>query len=115
MTRLILAAVLGLAGPVLAQTGEEGGGTVDSRDATFLQSVEDMDVVTADGDKIGEIEEILVDNTGVPAGFLLEVGGFLGLGDSDVSVPLDALAWDGTAYVSKMTLEQLEALAPFDE
>jgi hypothetical protein len=115
MTRLILAAVLGLAGPALAQTGQEGGGTVDNRDATFLQSAEDMDVVTADGDKIGEIEEILVDNTGVPAGFLLEIGGFLGLGESDVSVPLDALSWDGTAYVSKMTVEQLEALAPFDE
>ena len=116
MTRLITCAALLCAGPLLAQDAEEGAaGPVETRDATYLQTVEDMDVRNADGEKIGEVEEILIDAEGVPAGFLLEIGGFLDLGDSDVSVPLEALTWTGSYYVSKMTEAQLEALQPFDE
>lgn len=116
MTRLIPCAALLCAGPLFAQDAEDGAaGPVETRDATYLQTVEDMDVRNADGEKIGEIEEILIDADGVPAGFLLEIGGFLDLGDSDVSVPLEALTWTGSYYVSKMTETQLEALQPFDE
>lgn len=116
MTRLMTLATILLAGPVLAQDAEDGdAGPVQTRDATYLQSAEDMDVYTASDEKIGEIEEILIDGDGVPAGFLLEIGGFLDLGDSDVSVPLGALTWNGAHYVSKMTVDQLKALQPFDE
>jgi hypothetical protein len=104
--------------PLAAQEdamGDGQSGPVDSRDSAYLQSVEDMDVLNAGGDKIGEVEEILVDEQGRPAGFLLEVGGYVGLLDKDVRVPLDALDWDGSAYVSRMTEQQLENLAPWDE
>ncbi|MGR3452812.1 PRC-barrel domain-containing protein [Pseudooceanicola sp.] len=105
-----------LATPLAAQDAEDGAaGPVTSRDATFLKSVEDVDVVSADGEKIGEIEEILVDSEGRPAGFLIEFGGWLNLGDDDVAVPLEALTYDGGNYVSKMTEEQLSNLQPWDE
>ena len=116
MTRLTMFTAILLAGPALAQDAEEGdAGPIETRDGTYLQSVEDMDVYTADNEKIGEVEEILIDGDGVPAGFLLEIGGFFDLGDSDVSVPLEALTWNGAHYVSKMTVDQLESLQPFDE
>lgn len=116
MTRLITCAALLCAGPLFAQDAEEGAaGPIETRDGTYLQSVEDTDVRTAEGEKIGEVEEILIDAEGVPAGFLLEIGGFFDLGDSDVAVPLEALTWDGSHYVSKMTVDQLESLQPFDE
>ncbi len=105
-----------LALPAIAQDAETGAaGTVDTRDSAFLQSVDDTDVVNANGEKIGEIEEILVDSDGKPAGFKIEFGGFLGMGDKDVAVPLDALTWEAGRYVSKMTQEQLENLQPWDE
>ncbi|WP_439521739.1 PRC-barrel domain-containing protein [Marivita sp.] len=116
MKHIVTLALTLCAAPVLAQDAEDGSaGPIETRDGTYLQSVDDMDVRTADGDKIGEVEEILIDQNGVPAGFLLEIGGFLDLGDSDVSVPLGALTWSGSHYVSKMTVDQLEALQPFDE
>lgn len=116
MKHVMTLAALLCAAPALAQDAEDGSaGPVETRDDTYLQSVEDTDVRTGDGDKIGEVEEILIDAEGVPAGFLLEIGGFFDLGDSDVSVPLEALTWSGSHYVSKMTVEQLERLQPFDE
>jgi sporulation protein YlmC with PRC-barrel domain len=116
MTRLTFLTAILLAGPGFAQDAEDGAaGPVETRDGTYLQSVEDIDVYTANNEKIGEVEEILIDGEGKPAGFLLEIGGFLDLGDSDVSVPLEALTWTGAHYVSKMTVEQLESLQPFDE
>lgn len=111
-----LAAALALPAAAPAQDAEQGqAGPVERRDGVYLQSAEDMDVRTADGDKIGEVEEILVDEQGRPAGFLIEIGGWLGLGDDDVVVPIGALTWDGSAYVSTMTETQLDQLQPFDE
>ncbi|GGM06053.1 hypothetical protein GCM10011534_29730 [Pseudooceanicola nanhaiensis] len=105
-----------LATPLAAQNAETGdAGPVTSRDATYLKSIEDIDVVSADGDKIGEVEEILVDADGNPAAFLIEFGGWFDLGDDDVAVPLEALTYDGKNYVSKMTEEQLQNLQPWDE
>jgi hypothetical protein len=116
MTRMTFITALFCASAAAAQDAEVGSaGPVDTRDGTYLQTVEDIDIVNADGDKIGEVEEILIDSDGIPAGFLIEIGGFLGLADSDVRLPLDALVWNGVHYVSKMTEDQLENLRPFDE
>ena len=113
---LIIAAATLTALPLAAQDAEQGSvGPQDTRDSTYLQSVDDTKVVTADGEEIGEISEILVDADGKPAGFLVEMGGFLDLGDTDVAIPLGALEWSSNHYVSKMAPEQLENLKPWDE
>jgi len=41
--------------------------------------------------KIGEISDVLVDNDGKIDGFIVSVGGFLGLGEKDVAVPFSAV------------------------
>ncbi len=113
---LIIAAAMLAALPLAAQDAELGSaGPKDTRDSTYLKSVDDAKVVTADGEEIGEISEILVDADGKPAGYLVELGGFLGLGERDVAIPLEALEWSGNRYVSKMTEEQLKNLTPWDE
>ncbi|ASM71323.1 MULTISPECIES: PRC-barrel domain-containing protein [Roseobacteraceae] len=105
-----------LAAPAIAQDAEVGtAGPVNTRDDTYLMSADDIDVLSGTGEKIGEIEEILVDANGVPAGFLIEFQGFNLFEDDDVAVPIEALEYDGRAYVSKMTQEQLAALRPWDE
>ncbi|MCL3881982.1 PRC-barrel domain-containing protein [Marivita sp. GX14005] len=116
MLRSTSIAALLMATPLAAQDAEVGtAGPKDTRDGTYMQSVDDVDVYNTNGEMIGEIEEILVDQDGKPAGFVIEFGGFLGLADSDVAVPLDALEWEGSHYVSKMTAEQLKKLRPWDE
>lgn len=115
MKRLIAASALILAALPAAAQVEEESGTVESRDATFMTSAEGIDVVNQNGDVIGEIEEVLIDNEGKPAGFHVEIGGFLGVAEKDVRMPIGALTWDGSHYVSTMTEEQLENLSEFDE
>ncbi|MGR3321787.1 MAG: PRC-barrel domain-containing protein [Pseudooceanicola sp.] len=105
-----------LAAPAVAQDAETGsGGPKDRRDGAYLMSAEDIDVLSTDGEKIGEVEEILVDSEGVPAGVLIEFDGFHLFEDDDVAVPMEALTYNGREYVSKMTEDQLANLRPWDE
>ncbi|HRY05228.1 MAG: PRC-barrel domain-containing protein [Hyphomicrobiales bacterium] len=41
--------------------------------------------------KIGEVDDVLVDKTGKIEAFVVGVGGFLGIGEKDVIVPFDAV------------------------
>ncbi|MEP3333296.1 PRC-barrel domain-containing protein [Sedimentitalea sp.] len=102
--------------PVLAQDAEVGAsGPVETRDDSYLMSADGIEVLSTSGEEIGEVEEILVDADGSPAGILVEFDGVDLFGDDDVAVPLKALVYDGRAYVSKMTEDQLLNLRPWDE
>jgi hypothetical protein len=52
-----------------------------------------IDVYGADNQKIGDIDEVLVDRQGKIHGFVVGVGGFLGIGQKDVAIPFDQLQW----------------------
>jgi sporulation protein YlmC with PRC-barrel domain len=52
-----------------------------------------VDVYGADNQKIGDIDEVLVDPQGKVHGFVVGVGGFLGLGQKDVAIPFDQVQW----------------------
>ena len=112
----LIAATL-LASHVFAQDAETGSaGPVDTRDDTYLRSIKHVKVTSSGGEEIGEVEEILINSDGVPAGFRVELdSGLFDFGDDDVAIPLEALTWSEGRYVSKMTKEQLEKLRPWDE
>lgn len=50
-----------------------------------------VDVLGADGRKLGTVTDVLVDHDGRPAAVVIGVGGLLGLGRKDVALPFDAL------------------------
>lgn len=50
-----------------------------------------VEVIGLDIKRIGDIEDVLVDRTGRVAAVVIEVGGFLGIGEKHVAVPFDAL------------------------
>jgi sporulation protein YlmC with PRC-barrel domain len=52
-----------------------------------------IDVYGADNQKIGDIDEVLVDRQGKIHGLVVGVGGFLGIGQKDVAVPFDQVQW----------------------
>ncbi len=52
-----------------------------------------VDVYGADNQRIGDIDEILVDRQGRIHGLVVGVGGFLGIGQKDVAIPLDQVQW----------------------
>jgi sporulation protein YlmC with PRC-barrel domain len=50
-----------------------------------------VDVYNNDNEKISDISEILLDTSGKVSGVIIGVGGFLGLGQHDVLVPMEQL------------------------
>lgn len=48
----------------------------------------DEDIEGADGEDVGEVEDVLVDQEGRVAAVVIEVGGFLGIGEKKVAVPM---------------------------
>ena len=50
-----------------------------------------VDVYNAQNEKLGDINEVLLDQGGKVAGLVIGVGGFLGLGEHDIMVEMDKL------------------------
>lgn len=74
-----------------------------------VDRVEDMKVYGPDGKKIGEIEEVLEDSDGQIRAVVVEFGGFLGFGDTEVIVTLDQLQPGKGRFTTKLTQEQLSS------
>lgn len=77
-------------------------------------------VVTPQGDKLGDLEEFAIDSNGRVCYASLSVGGFLGIGDRHVAVPWDTLRFslggddnDKKVITLSSTKEQLERAPQF--
>jgi sporulation protein YlmC with PRC-barrel domain len=62
--------------------------------------------------KIGDISEIILDNSGKVANVILGVGGFLGMGEHYVAVAYDKLKWVNEPVRSASTTSDRPATAP---
>ena len=102
------AIILSLTGPAFADAHAAGFGTVTAQETDFFASdligmriynseteVEANSTIAADGEKewddIGEINDVLLDSEGNVKAVILGVGGFLGMGERDVSVNMDEI------------------------
>jgi hypothetical protein len=72
-------------------------------------------VVNTKGDKVGKIEDVVLDQTGKYFA-VLSVGGFLGIGDKD-AVPLNdlQLGEDEAYLMSAATEDQLKQMPEYDK
>ncbi|WP_416358345.1 PRC-barrel domain-containing protein [Aureimonas phyllosphaerae] len=63
----------------------------------LASDLDDKDVYGANNEKIGEIEDFVINSDGTVAAAVIEVGGFLGIGEKDVLVNFSELqmAMDG--------------------
>ena len=65
-----------------------------------------------DNAKIGDVSEVLLDNSGATHAVVIGVGGFLGVGQKDVAVPFNALTVTPTAAgdkIEKITVKYTKA------
>ncbi len=71
-------------------------------------------VINANGDEVGEIEDVVVKDDTYYA--VLSVGGFLGIAEKEVAVPLDQLKLgeDQSYLMSKQTEDELEAMPAYE-
>ena len=72
------------------------------------------DVVNARGDKVGDIEDIVIDNNKAVMA-IVSVGGFLGMGDKDVAIPFDQLRMNdrNAILMSETSADQLKQLPAY--
>jgi sporulation protein YlmC with PRC-barrel domain len=77
-------------------------------------------VYGANDENVGEIGDVVLSQDGKVDAVIIDVGGFLGMGEKEVAVGMDNLAFmadeDGNRYLyTKFTKEQLEAAPAYDE
>lgn len=60
-----------------------------------------VDVYGSEGEKIGDITEILLDQQGAAKAVVIGVGGFLGMGQKTVALPWSALTWSNEPMAPK--------------
>ncbi|WP_240758147.1 PRC-barrel domain-containing protein [Palleronia sediminis] len=93
------------------------GGAVSAQtmDISNLRSIDDADLYGPEGNKIGEVEEILVDETGTPVAAAIEFGGFLDIGDDDVVIMLEDMTYENGNFSTSLTEDQLGQLPSWDD
>ncbi|TWG98070.1 sporulation protein YlmC with PRC-barrel domain [Mesorhizobium sp. J18] len=77
-------------------------------------------VYGANEESVGEIGDVLLSEDGKVDAILVDVGGFLGIGEKEVAIGMDSLNFmsdaDGNLYLyTGLTKEQLEQQASYDE
>ena len=94
------------------RAGEE---TIEAGEPTTVTAADVIgrDVVNGADEDLGEVERLVFVNERIYA--VLSEGGFLGLGEREVALPLDAMSMRGDELLLRgMTEEDIEALPEFD-
>lgn len=52
-----------------------------------------VDIYGPDNQKVGDVNEVLIDRSGQVKAVVVGVGGFLGIGEKDVAIPFDQVQW----------------------
>jgi hypothetical protein len=99
----------------VASDSASDSGMVDNFAGMIASDIVGMNVVQADGEDIGEVDSIVRDNGALAA--VVGIGGFLGLGEHSVAVPLSELSRgeDGQLMLTTLTKAELDAQAEVDD
>lgn len=100
----------------MTDSGMTGGAIVSQ--GINADDLDDKDVVNSAGDEIGEIDEIVLSKRDNQLYAVVEVGGFLGMGEKEVVIPLKELQMrDGKLWapLTASTQEQIKSLPEYDE
>lgn len=94
-----------IATPAQAQTAALGSDTIDRMPEDQVVAVLGLAARGDDGKEIGRIVDVLVDETGKPRAAVIDVGGFLGMGNRKVAVDWAALHFSiGKAAVATLSI-----------
>ena len=94
--------------------------TVDAKDAVLATSFIGSSVYTAANENVGDINDLVFDDKGAIKAVIIGVGGFLGMGEKDVAVPLEKITVTrDESNAVKLTIqaskEELENAPAFDK
>ena len=120
LTAALFVSIIGAPGVVSAQqtrqpTAVETSAPPTNNAAPGYLALDDMNIVNPNGERIGEVEEVLIDASGKAVAVAVEVGGVFGIGDSEVIIPLDQLRLENNQLVTALTKQQIETLPKWDD
>lgn len=75
-------------------------------------------LVNHEGERIADVNDLLVDSAGEPQGILAGFGGFLGFMQREVAVPLDRVQLvrgDDREFPTDLTEDEIEAMPEYEE
>jgi hypothetical protein len=91
----------------------------DGREGTDWSVGQPLAAVPSEWEEVGDIEDLAIGVDGRMIGLVAEVGGFLGLGENTVIVPMADLravrVSDELYYITRLSREELEALPEIDD
>ena len=101
---LLVAAAAFAAAPALAKTADHAAKTQaapanlhyiakDTPDLWRTSQIKGVEVYNDQNQKIGSVDDVLVDQHGNVKAVVIGVGGFLGVGERNVAVPFNELHW----------------------
>jgi len=86
--------------------------------ATFrAEDIIGRDVVNLEGEEVGEVNDVVVANDRDEMFLVVGVGGFLGMGEKDVALPVSDLRMssDNVLLMSQKSEDQLKEMPEFNE
>ncbi|TWA82505.1 sporulation protein YlmC with PRC-barrel domain [Azospirillum brasilense] len=101
--------------PGSAATGSAAGLTGGQ-----MASAENMmgkNVYGSDNEKVGEVEDVILDSNGQARQLVISSGGFLGIGEKQIAVDIGNATWDAQqerVQLSGMTRDQVKDMAEFE-
>lgn len=91
-------------------TGSTGKAAQGDRHALAVSRLKDMNLYNANGDMLGDVEHVVSDGQGRNS-IVIGKGGFLGLGEKQVAIPLNNVVMRGDRLVTRdLSDEQIKAM-----
>lgn len=106
--------------PGSAATGSATTGSASGLTGGTLASAENMmgkNVYGTDNEKVGEVEDIILDSNGKAQQLVISSGGFLGIGEKQIAVDIGNANWDAQqerVQLSGMTRDQVKEMPEFE-
>lgn len=124
MRKHLIAAASALAlisGGALAQTtATTPNGTMTSTTGASVTAVDHLIGKTVYGtgdEKLGTVDDVLLDSTGKATQLVISAGGFMGIGDRKVAVDYNDAQWNSAKeelMISGLTAEQIKTMPEFE-
>jgi sporulation protein YlmC with PRC-barrel domain len=115
-----IAAALMMTTAALAQTATSNWIEIEDDDVQVtglnvsVEDLEDMDLVTADGEDVGEVDEVLGTEPGIVTAVAIEIDEGL-FDDKTIIIPITELTVADGDLVTQMTEDQIEAMPDQDD
>ncbi|MFC5357031.1 PRC-barrel domain-containing protein [Azospirillum himalayense] len=109
--------------PTATEMNKSGSATTGSAAGLTggtLASAENMmgkNVYGTDNEKVGEVEDIILDSNGQARQLVISSGGFLGIGEKQIAVDIGNATWDAQqerVQLSGMTRDQVKEMPEFE-